>query len=48
MLAAVWRGVTGFLKALDYADYDPVTEQQRRIAFLEERVARLEADHGKG
>lgn len=47
MFATIWRGVTGFFKALDYADYDPVAEQRRRIAFLEERVARLESDHGK-
>lgn len=48
IFVAIWRKVTDLLKALDHADYDPLAEQQRRIAFLEERVARLESDHGGG
>lgn len=47
MFATIWRRLTDFLGAMEHADVDPVAEQRRRIVFLEERVARLETDHGK-
>ena len=44
-VAAVWRRIVVFLDALEQTDFDPLAQQQRRIASLEQRLAELEAAH---
>ncbi|WP_340266105.1 hypothetical protein [Sphingobium mellinum] len=43
-LRGLWSGTKRYVEALAWAaDYDPVEEQRRWIAGLEERVRRIEA-----